>query len=113
MKKEKELLRRRRPSVADQLVVLLMSMGMGLLVLFVGSLAGRLVELVFFLITVFAVVTINVLFALSQWERTTGTEREGMKASGSAGRLSCKPKLRPQCNGEDHPKSAESVIKRR
>ena len=106
MKKEKELLRRRRPSVADQLVVLLMSVGMGLLVLFVGSSAGRLVELVFLLITVFAVVTINVLFALSQWERTTGTEQRVVNDSGSGGRLSCKSEPRPQRDRQDPTKSA-------
>lgn len=59
---------RHRPSAADQLVALLMSVGLSLVVLLVGISAGRLVELVLVLITAFAVLAINVLFAFSRWE---------------------------------------------
>lgn len=58
----------KRPSLQDQLVVVLLSLGLFLLVIALGAGAGPMVELVLLLIAMFAVVTINLLFAYSTWE---------------------------------------------
>jgi hypothetical protein len=58
--------RTKQPSIRDQLVVLLMSLGLALFVLALGYRAGWMVELVLVIIVTFSMLTINLLFAFSR-----------------------------------------------
>lgn len=64
--KEYPFPRPKRPPVQDQLVVLLMSLGLAVFVLALGYHAGWMVELVLVIIVTFATLTINLLFAFSR-----------------------------------------------
>lgn len=64
--KEHPFPRSKRPTIQDQLVVLLMSLGLSLFVNALGYHAGWMVELVLVIIVTFASLTINLLFAFSR-----------------------------------------------
>lgn len=59
---------RMRPSGRDQLVVLLQSLGFFLLVMVIGFRGEPMTKLVLLIIAAFATLTINILFAFSQWD---------------------------------------------